>query len=264
MPGYGKTFSSLWEGSLRGDSVAQLVFIYMFSNCDASGIFDVHPRAIADATGLSLNVVWKAVRRLELNDDQSRSPEMNGRRIVRIDEHREWGWQVVNYEKYRQQRSLWDRRDYHRRYWRDHRSTVISAPPQPHSDSIRFPTSDPNVKVDVDRDSIREWGAAYPSVDVPAKVQHLRQWLIENPAKRKAPGTTRAWIVNRLAEDQAKAPKIPKEPTRDELRRAERDLKARRARELEERREPVAEVDPEALRKLTEALAAAKSMEVKP
>jgi hypothetical protein len=97
---YGKVFGSLWEGSMRGRPGPQLVFVYLIANADARGIVDLHPKVIMDATGLSEADVRTALDALEGPDHESRTPEMDGRRIVRLDEHRAWGWLIVNHEKY--------------------------------------------------------------------------------------------------------------------------------------------------------------------
>lgn len=123
---YAKVFASLWIGSLRGDPHAQLVFVYMLANCDADGIFDQHHRAIADATGLSIEEVFSAVLRLERPDSESRTPTLGGARIARMDDHRSWGWVIVNYLKYREQNDI-ERtralgRDRARRFRESHRN----------------------------------------------------------------------------------------------------------------------------------------------
>lgn len=75
---------------------------------------DKHFRAIAEETGLPRDKVEQAIVNLESPDPESRSPEMDGARIVRMDDHRAWGWQIVNYGKYRAIRSEEDRREQNR------------------------------------------------------------------------------------------------------------------------------------------------------
>lgn len=99
--GFAKVFASLWEGTLYGQGAAQLVFVYLLANCDASGVVDVTPQVIAGATGFDLEVVREALRKLEAEDPESRTPDEGGRRIVLLDEHRSWGWRVVNFAAYR-------------------------------------------------------------------------------------------------------------------------------------------------------------------
>ena len=109
-----KLFSSLYQGTLRGRSDEILVFTNLLAYADQHGIVDKHFKAVADETGLSLDRVEAAILQLELPDPESRSPEMDGCRIVKMDEHRLWGWRIVNYGKYRAIRSEEDRREQNR------------------------------------------------------------------------------------------------------------------------------------------------------
>lgn len=111
---YAKLFASLYQGTLRGCSDEILVFTNLLAHADATGIVDKHWRAISEETGLSRERVESAINNLEAPDLESRSPEMEGRRIVRIDEHRAWGWKIVNYGKYRAIRNEEDRREQNR------------------------------------------------------------------------------------------------------------------------------------------------------
>lgn len=99
---YAKVFSSLWRGSLRGHSDPQHVFIYLLAHADEQGVVEAMPEAIADETGLGLEAVEAAIAHLESPDLKSRSPEHEGRRISRLDEHRTWCWIITNYERYRE------------------------------------------------------------------------------------------------------------------------------------------------------------------
>lgn len=98
---YAKVFASLWDGSLRGKSDAILVFVNLLSHADCEGFVDRHFKAISDETGLDLDRVKFALLELEAPDPESRSPNLQGTRIERIDDHRDWGWRVVNYLHYR-------------------------------------------------------------------------------------------------------------------------------------------------------------------
>ncbi len=111
---YVKLFTSLYQGTLRGRTNEILVFTNLLAHADQHGIVDMHWRAIADETGLSEKAVKAAILNLESPDIESRSPECNGCRIVRTDDHKAWGWQVVNYVKYRAIRNEDDRREQNR------------------------------------------------------------------------------------------------------------------------------------------------------
>jgi len=48
---YARIFSSLFDGSMRGQSDLILVFVNVLCHVDQDGIVDRHWRAIADETG---------------------------------------------------------------------------------------------------------------------------------------------------------------------------------------------------------------------
>jgi hypothetical protein len=127
---YAKLFKSIYQGTLRGDSGGILVFTNLLANADQTGRVDMHPRAIAEEIGLDVERVKEILLRLEAPDDESRSPELEGRRIVRIDGHRAWGWEIVNYLKYRAIRNEEDRREQNRasqERWRNKQNKPASA-----------------------------------------------------------------------------------------------------------------------------------------
>lgn len=111
---FAKLFSSLYQGTLRGRAHEILVFTNLLAHCDAEGYVDKHFRAVSEEVGLTIDEVKAAIAVLESPDPESRSPELDGRRIVRADEHRAWGWRVVNYGKYRAIRDAADRREQNR------------------------------------------------------------------------------------------------------------------------------------------------------
>lgn len=127
---YVKLFTSIYQGTLRGNSHGLLVFTNILAHCDKAGIADIHPRAIAEEVGLTVEQVRTAIDELEAPDPESRSPEEDGRRLIRTDEHRAWGWLVVNYAKYRAIRNEDDRREQNREAqarWRNKHSKPASA-----------------------------------------------------------------------------------------------------------------------------------------
>lgn len=112
---YVKLFASLYQGTLRGHPDEILVFTNLLAHADQQGIVDKHWRAIADETGLPRERVEAAIKNLEMPDTESRSPENEGRRIIPLDGHRQWGWSIVNYGKYRAIRNEDDRREQNRK-----------------------------------------------------------------------------------------------------------------------------------------------------
>lgn len=111
---YAKLFASLYQGTLRGKPDEILVFTNLLAHTTREGVVDKHFRAIAEETGLTIEAVKAAIEVLESPDPESRSPEEGGARIVRIDEHRVWGWRVVNHGKYRAIKNEEDRAEQNR------------------------------------------------------------------------------------------------------------------------------------------------------
>lgn len=128
---YAKLFTSIYQGTLRGKSHGLLVFTNLLAHADQWGVVDIHPRAIAEEVGLTRDEVQAAIDELEAPDIESRSPDEGGRRIIRMDDHRAWGWQIVNYIKYRSIRNEDDRREQNRiaqATWRSKQAGKQSKP----------------------------------------------------------------------------------------------------------------------------------------
>jgi hypothetical protein len=98
---YAKVFRSLWDGTLGPDWQAWSVFVFLLAHADLEGFVDMTPQAISGRSGIPLEDVARGLARLEAADPNSRSQELDGRRLERIDGHRSWGWRIVNYQHYR-------------------------------------------------------------------------------------------------------------------------------------------------------------------
>lgn len=98
---YGKIFESMYDGTLRVNWKALVTFQQMIVLCDADGVVDMTPHAISGRTGIPLDVIEEGIEFLEAPDAYSRTPDEDGRRIIRLDDHRPWGWQIVNHKKYK-------------------------------------------------------------------------------------------------------------------------------------------------------------------
>lgn len=177
---YAKLFASLYQGTLRGCSDEILVFTNLLAHCGSDGVVDKHFRAISEETGLSIERVEAAIIVLESPDPESRSPAEEGRRIIKIDDHRSWGWRIVNHAKYRSIRSEEDRREQNRlaqQRWRDNKqnkpSVSTDKPNKPkqyteteaytdtedqkHTRSPRFDAQAHLVNLGVDRSVAEDW-----------------------------------------------------------------------------------------------------------
>ena len=123
---FDKRLTALYQGALRGDAHGILVFSSLLSHCDKTGSADIHPKVIANDTGLSVDDVWTTLHRLQQPDAQARHTAEGGRNIVLLDENRAWGWKVVDFEFYSGAKDA-SRREYHREYWRATRSKEALA-----------------------------------------------------------------------------------------------------------------------------------------
>lgn len=174
---YVKLFSSLYQGTLRGRSDEILVFTNLLAHADQHGIVDKHYKAIAEETGLSLKRVRTALGNLESPDAESRSPELEGRRIVKMDEHRVWGWKIVNYGKYRAIRNEDDRREQNRmaqERWRSKQRKPPSA------------QAEGEVKEEADADKKKEVTST-ASIDKRAKALEMARSLAAKHTGKRVP-----------------------------------------------------------------------------
>jgi hypothetical protein len=97
---YAKVFRSLWDGTLADSWETWSVFVFLLAHADMDGTVEMTHGAIARRACIPLDKVKAAIAHLEANDPDSRTPDENGARLVKIAD-REWGWRIVNYLKYR-------------------------------------------------------------------------------------------------------------------------------------------------------------------
>ena len=121
---YSKLFDSMYDGTLRTRSPWQalVTFQQMLILCDPTGVCDMTPDALAFRTGIPLEIIQVGIAALEAPDPDSRLPNDEGRRIVRLDDHRNWGWRITNFVHYRGLQSNEGRREYQREWQRNRRA----------------------------------------------------------------------------------------------------------------------------------------------
>jgi len=119
---YAKVFAQVLDSSLAEDYEARHVFIDLLLLADQDGIVDMTHDAIARRTNAPRDVIVSAIKKLSAPDPESRTPDADGRRIVLLDAHRDWGWRIVNYSVFRDIRNREDRKAYMRGYMRQRRS----------------------------------------------------------------------------------------------------------------------------------------------
>lgn len=202
---YVKLFQSIYDGSLatRGPWEALITFQQMLALCDKTGIIDMTAEAISRRTTVPLEVIEKGIAALEQPDPESRRPDHDGRRIVRLADHRSWGWQIVNYSHYRSLRTAEDRREYMRNFMRKKRAETKGngADESPVIETIPCVG---DTSFAVHQSFVTELERLYPGVDVPQTLREIRGWCIGNPTKRKTVGGARRFITSWLAREQNK------------------------------------------------------------
>ena len=107
---FAKVFEQIFDSSIAENYQVRLVFEDMLTLSDPDGVVDMTPEALARRTNVPLDIIKKAITVLEAPDNRSRRKQQGGRRIIRLDEHRDWGWLIVNYGYYRKLASEEQRR----------------------------------------------------------------------------------------------------------------------------------------------------------
>ena len=100
--GYQPVYRSILDSSIARDHVVRHCFEDLLKLADfKTGVVDMTHSAIARRTNVPEEMVRHAIAELEQPDPESRNRTAEGRRIVRLDESRPWGWRIVNYLQYR-------------------------------------------------------------------------------------------------------------------------------------------------------------------
>ena len=141
--GYGKLFASMYDGTLYGRWQALVTFQQLIILCDAHGVVDMTPHAIAARTSIPLEIIMQGIEELEKPDPYSRTPDEQGRRIERLDDHRPWGWRIINYSKYREMLSLEQKRKADRDRIAAKRAATELAEARDNPDLFAKPSEDP-------------------------------------------------------------------------------------------------------------------------
>lgn len=115
---YGKLFVQMYDGTLatRGPWQALVTFQQLIALANRHGEVDMTKEVIARRTTIPIEIINIGIAALEQPDPDSRSPVEDGRRIVRLTEHRDWGWRIVNYTHYAKLRTDDERREYFRQH----------------------------------------------------------------------------------------------------------------------------------------------------
>ena len=102
MAGYTPAFDSIYDGTLYGRWPAAAVMATLIPLIDAKGCINRSFEAIAGMTGWPMELLKRGIEELEQPDPHSRTPAEDGRRLIKLDPARPWGWRVVNHMLYRE------------------------------------------------------------------------------------------------------------------------------------------------------------------
>ena len=127
---YGRIFESLYEGSMVGSGSAMFavwpyVIAKMKPDPEVGAQVDLNPELLAFVLGESSEVIQGVIEKLCSPDPKSRTPDEDGRRLIKIGQ---FTYQVVNGAKYISLRNEEDRRRANRLYKRNQRAK--NQPPQ--------------------------------------------------------------------------------------------------------------------------------------
>ena len=108
---YGKVFDSIYDGTLYGHWEAIVTMQQLIVLATPDGVIDMTPQAIAARTSIPFDIIEKGLKLLGDPDPYTRTPGDEGRRIVLLDDHRPWGWRLVNHGKYMRLRDMDQKRE---------------------------------------------------------------------------------------------------------------------------------------------------------
>ena len=121
---YVKLFETMYTGSMYGAGLHVFaLWPWILAHKDENGYVEINPDFVAPQLGCDAQQVRDALDYLMQPDPNSRSKEEQGRRLVKVSQ---FGYQVVNHEKYRLRGK--DRAA----YWREYREKKkAKSLPQP-------------------------------------------------------------------------------------------------------------------------------------
>lgn len=125
---YARVFLQILDSSIAEDFTMRHVFEDFLKLCDhKTGVIDMTRQALARRLNIPMETLNVEIDKLEAPDPDSRDPEFEGRRIERLDPHRDWGWKILNWGKYEAVRT---KADVYLRVAR-HREKVEAQNPNP-------------------------------------------------------------------------------------------------------------------------------------
>ena len=101
---YVKLYNRILDSSLAENRPLRHFFTDLLLCADLDGMVIMTREAISKRTGANMEEVEWGLTELQKPDEGSLSPDHDGRRIVPLDGHG-YGWQIVNFEEYRDLKS---------------------------------------------------------------------------------------------------------------------------------------------------------------
>lgn len=108
---YAKVFQQIFDSSIVESPETRFTFMDFLILADCNGVVDMTHEAISRRTNRPLELIRNTIAELEEADARSRTKTLNGARIRRLDKHRDWGWEIVNYRYFRKLASEEQRRE---------------------------------------------------------------------------------------------------------------------------------------------------------
>jgi hypothetical protein len=153
---YARIFEQIFTSSIAKDYEVRHVFMDLLVLADQDGAIDMTLEAIAGETAVPKRIIRRAIKKLCKPDPQSRSEAEDGRRLIPLRLNRSWGWQIVNFEAYKELRDEEARRaymrEYMRKYMQDRRNKLKQAREtvKPPLDNVKPSLADIDVAAAVD------------------------------------------------------------------------------------------------------------------
>jgi len=212
---YSKVFSSMFNGTLatKGPWEVLVTFTMMLILADKYGTLDMTAEVISRTTTIPLDIILKGIAVLEQPDPLSRRGDNDGRRITRLRENTDWGWEITNYEYYRNLRTAEERQLYFREHKRKQRAAAkLTGAALEGNDDVRkvavgvvetLPLKS-GEDFAVIEELVAELEPLYPAVDIKTTLREMKGWLTGNPDRRKTKRGIRKFICGWLQREQEK------------------------------------------------------------
>ncbi len=185
---FAKVFGQIFDSSIAEDYNCRRMFMDLLVLADSTGAVDMTPEAISRRTNVPQPEVEKYIKELCQPDARSRSDLHEGKRLVPLDDRRDWGWQIVNYNHYRQIKDEEARRTYFRtaqRAYRKGKKKVVKDKGLTEFDSngqsLTPPSASSSTSVPIWEELKRN--PLYSGVDFDGELDKAKRWCLRKNRK---------------------------------------------------------------------------------